>query len=103
MRIDKLLWFLRFCKSRGTAQTLVEAGHIRLNGMRIFRPAQGVKVGDVLVIPLGQGVLVIELLSVPARRGPPAEAQAFYRMLDGGAANPIAATQDNTPEGTTTP
>lgn len=103
MRIDKLLWFLRLSKSRGAAQELAATGHIRLNGSRITRAAQGVKAGDVLVIPLGKNVRVIELLELPVRRGPPAEAQGCYRVLDGGAANPIAADQDNTPEGTIEP
>ena len=82
MRLDKLLWFLRFTKTRGTAQNLVAAGHIRLNGRRIERTAQGVGIGDVLVLPLPQGVRVIELTAIPERRGPPSEAQSCYRMLD---------------------
>jgi ribosome-associated heat shock protein Hsp15 len=103
MRIDKLLWFLRLCKSRNAAQQLAEAGQVRLNRARVLRPAQAVKVGDVLVFPHGAAVLVIELLAVPDRRGPTAEAQACYRVLDAGAANPIAAAKDNSPEGITTP
>lgn len=82
MRLDKLLWFLRFTKTRGIAQSLVAAGHIRLNGRRIERAAQGVGIGDVLVLPLPHGVRVIELTAIPERRGPPTEARSCYRMLD---------------------
>lgn len=103
MRIDKLLWFLRFSKSRSAAHDLAATGQIRLNSARVSRAAQDVKVGDVLVIPLGTGVRVIELIALPNRRGPPIEAQGCYRALDGGAGNPIAAAQDNTPEGTIEP
>ena len=99
MRIDKLMWFLRLSKSRAAARQLVTAGHIRINRQRTTRAAQAVKPRDILVVPLGNGVQVIELLALPVRRGPPAEAQGCYRALDAGAANPIAAGQDNTPKG----
>lgn len=99
MRIDKLLWFLRLSRSRTAAWELVAAGHIRRNGTRVERTAQSVRPGDLLVVPLGNGVRVIELLALPMRRGPPAEAQGCYRTLDVAAGNPIAEGQDNSPEG----
>lgn len=82
MRIDKLLWFLRFSGSRGAAQDWVADGHIRLNGRRIERASADVKCGDVLVLPMRAHVKVIELISLPLRRGPALEAQACYRVLD---------------------
>jgi ribosome-associated heat shock protein Hsp15 len=91
MRIDKLLWYLRLARSRTVAQGLAEEGHIRLNGRRIDRSHQKIVVGDVLTIPLGHGVQVIELLTTPVRRGPAPEARAHYRVLDGTAGDPIAA------------
>lgn len=97
MRIDKLLWFLRLAKTRSAAQALVGEGHIRLNGRRVERCAQNVSAGDVLVLPVAQGVKVIALCALPARRGPAPEAQACYRVLDGSADNPIAAPENNSP------
>ena len=91
MRLDKLLWFLRFTKTRPQAQDLAEAGHIRLNGRRVERSAQPVQVGDVLVLPLASAVRVIEILALPPRRGPASEAQSCYRALDVGAEISIAA------------
>jgi ribosome-associated heat shock protein Hsp15 len=91
IRIDKLLWFLRFARTRGLAQDWVSAGHIRLNGRRVERAAQAVCVGDVLVLPIGNVVRVIALAAVPARRGPADEAQACYRVLDETRVFPIAA------------
>jgi len=102
MRIDKALWFLRFAKTRGAAQALVAEGHIRLNGRRVERAAQALAPGDVLVLPLPRAVLVVELLVLPGRRGPPAEAQACYRVLDERCANPIAGGKPM-PEGTDLP
>lgn len=91
MRIDKLLWFLRFARTRGIAQAMVGEGHIRLNGRRVERAHQGVGQGDIMVLPLPAGVRVVEVLALPQRRGPPSEAQSFYRVLDEARANPVAA------------
>lgn len=100
LRIDKLLFFLRITKTRGLARDWVEEGHIRINGRRIERAHHGVAAGDVLVFPLGSAVRVIEVLALPGRRGPAAEAQGCYRVLDEGAASPLARPQTDTPEGT---
>jgi ribosome-associated heat shock protein Hsp15 len=93
IRIDKLLWLLRFAKSRSLAQNLLEPGHVRLNGHRVTRCAQLVAAGDVLVLPLGHKVRVIEVITIPLRRGPASEALACYRVLDETAPYPIAAAK----------
>ena len=93
IRIDKLLWFLRFVKTRGLAQSVIEQGHVRLNGQRVTRCAQGVAAGDRLVLPLEPTIRVIEILTVPTRRGPAFEAQACYRVLDEATAFPIGAPE----------
>ena len=81
MRIDRLLCYLRFARTRSLAAKIVSKGHLRCNGERITRPSQQAHVGDVLTIPIGQSVRLIELLSVPPRRGRAREAQACYREL----------------------
>ena len=86
MRLDRLLFNLRFARSRSLAQRWIAEAHIRRNGERVVRQDQPVAVGDVLTLPLRSKVLVIELVALPARRGPPAEARACYRPLDGGRA-----------------
>lgn len=86
-----MLWYLRFAKSRSLAQAIVEQGHVRCNGLRVTRCAQNVGPGDRLVLPLGQNVRVIEVVTLPDRRGPAAEAAACYRVLDETHAYPIAA------------
>ena len=90
MRIDRLLFNLRFAKSRTLAQRWIAEGHIRRNGERVVRQDLAVAVGDVLTLPLRSAVLVIELLALPARRGPGSEARACYRPLDAGGAKGIA-------------
>ena len=97
MRIDKLLCFLRFTKTRGIAQRWIGEGHIRRNGERVARLDQPISAGDVLTLPLQQSVLVVEILHLPRRRGPAAEARACYRALDAGGAMAIA-TGETPPE-----
>ena len=81
IRLDKLLWYLRFARSRSIAQAMVAAGHIRLDGRRITRSSCAVHAGATLVLPVGERIEVVRLLSLPLRRGPATEAQACYERL----------------------
>jgi len=103
MRIDRLLWFLRFARSHGRAQKWVGEGHIRRNGARVSRLDQQVAPGDVLTLPLGSNVRVIEILSLPHRRGPAEQARTCYRELDAGTAIAIAGEKREPDEGHTRP
>ncbi|WP_147159435.1 RNA-binding S4 domain-containing protein [Novosphingobium sediminis] len=98
LRIDKLLWFLRFAGSRSLAQDWVAEGHIRLNGRRIERASTAVRCGDVLVLPLRSGVKVITVGHLPRRRGPVEEARGCYEVLDAAGTPPLAG-QGIQPEG----
>ena len=82
MRIDRLLCYLRFVKTRSQAQQLIERGHVRCNRRRVERTSHDVSVGDVLTFPLGKTVRIARILALPDRRGPTAEAQSCYRVLD---------------------
>lgn len=97
IRLDKLLWFLRFARSRSIAQAIVGAGHIRLDGRRITRSSCAVHVGQTLVLPIGEHIEVVRLLALPLRRGPPDEAQACYVRLDA-QAPPTGISAINAPE-----
>ena len=82
MRIDRLLYALRFAKSRTLAQRWIAESHIRRNGERVTRQDMPVAIGDVLTLPLKQKVVVIELLALPDRRGSAPLAQACYAETD---------------------
>ncbi len=82
IRIDRLLCLLRLTKTRSIAQRLIAEAHVRRNGERVTNDATRVGVGDILTLPLGDQVRVIELLAVPEKRGPPTEAQEHYRILE---------------------
>jgi len=82
IRLDKLLWYLRLARSRSIAQATIAAGHIRLDARRVTRPSCAVHAGQTLVLPVGEDIAVLRLVSLPVRRGPPREAQTCYRRLD---------------------
>ena len=82
MRIDKLLFFLRFAKSRTLAQSWAEAGHIRVNGRRVEKASVAISKGDVITMPIGEDVVTLKLLAMPDRRGPAIEAQFYYQLID---------------------
>jgi len=78
LRVDKWLWCARFYKTRRIAQEAVEGGHVQLNGERI-RASRQVKVGEQLQISRERERFLVEVLSIPLRRGPAAEARRLYR------------------------
>lgn len=94
IRLDKLLWYLRFARSRSIAQAMVAAGHIRLDGRRITRSSCAVHAGATLVLPVGERIEVIRLLSLPLRRGSATEAQACYERLGPAPADPAPSAID---------
>ena len=76
LRIDKLLWYLRFAHNRVMARKLAERGHVRLNGRRIER--------GILTVPQGQDVHVIRIIALPERRSSALQAQSCYEILQTG-------------------
>jgi ribosomal 50S subunit-recycling heat shock protein len=82
LRIDKWLWHARFCKTRAIAQARAESGLVRLNGQRVEKPSAAVRVGDVLTIPLPREALIVRVLALGIRRGPPSEARTLYETMD---------------------
>jgi ribosome-associated heat shock protein Hsp15 len=76
-RLDKWLWQARFYKTRSLATTAINGGKVRLNAERV-KPAHRVRIGDRLSLSLQGIVAEFEVLGLPERRGPPAEAQACF-------------------------
>jgi ribosome-associated heat shock protein Hsp15 len=83
LRLDKFLWFARIVKTRALAQALAEQGRLRLNGRVIDRAHAAVRPGDVLAFAQRGAVRVLRVESLPARRGPPADARRSYSELTG--------------------
>lgn len=81
MRIDKFLYSIRLIKSRTQAQALLDQGRTRIDGKRVEKPSEPVRVGSVIALPLRDQVRVIRVLALPTRRGPPPEARTCYEEL----------------------
>lgn len=81
MRIDRFLHCIRLTKSRTLAQALVETGHVRIDGKRVVKASEPVREGSIVALPLHGEIRIIEVLKIPARRGPAAEARTLYREL----------------------
>ena len=77
LRIDRWLFFCRMYKSRTQATDAVTGGHVKLNGERTS-PGARVKVGDKIDLIRHRLPYSLEVIAIPARRGPAKEAQACY-------------------------
>jgi ribosome-associated heat shock protein Hsp15 len=76
-RLDKWLWHCRFYKTRSLAIAAIGGGKVHLNAERV-KPAHRVRIGDRLSLSLDGIVAEFEILGLPRRRGPAAEAQTHY-------------------------
>lgn len=81
LRLDQFLVCARFCKTRAVAEALVEKHGVRINRHPTTKAHARVHVGDVLTIALPNGVKVLEILHLPARREGATLAQGCYREL----------------------
>ena len=90
MRVDRYLFFIRLAKSRTLAQAIIDEGHVRIDGRRVGKASEEVRVGSVVALPLHGQVRVLKVLCLPERRGPAAEARLCYEEL--GIDEPKAAT-----------
>lgn len=85
-RLDKWLWHARVVKARTSAASLVEGGHVRVNGVREKSPGHAVKPGDVITIALDRGVRLMKVIGFSERRGDATAARTLYEDLKPGAA-----------------
>jgi ribosome-associated heat shock protein Hsp15 len=88
VRIDRFLFFIRLVKSRTVAQGVIDAGYVRLDGRRVEKVSEEVRVGSTIALPLHGKVRILRVLALPSRRGPAPEARACYEELgidEGGA------------------
>ncbi|MBK7902230.1 MAG: RNA-binding protein [Proteobacteria bacterium] len=78
LRVDKWLWCTRFFKTRGLAQEAVDGGHVQIGGDRV-KASRMLKPGDRLQVTREREQYIVDVVSIPVRRGPAAEARQHYR------------------------
>ena len=81
MRIDRFLHCIRLVKSRTLAQGVIDSGYVRIDGKRVEKPSDTVKVGSVIALPLRDRIRILRVVELPQHRGPAAEARACYEEL----------------------
>ena len=52
VRIDRFLHCIRLVRSRTLAQAIIDEGHVRIDGRRVEKPTEEVRLGSVLALPL---------------------------------------------------
>ncbi len=80
-RIDKWLWHARVVRTRTSAASLVDAGHVRLNGDRVTAASRAVKAGDVITVALDRAVRVMKVTGFAERRGNADAASVLFEDL----------------------
>jgi ribosome-associated heat shock protein Hsp15 len=80
-RLDTWLWCARIRRQRADCARLVEQGAVRLNRLPTDKPHARLRVGDVLTLALPQSVVVLRVLELADRRGPPEEARTLYEVV----------------------
>ncbi len=80
-RVDKWLWHARLVKTRALAVVVVEGGKVRRNRERLTKPADQVRIGDVLTVTLPSRIAVVKVLGFAERRGSPDETVGLIEEL----------------------
>jgi ribosome-associated heat shock protein Hsp15 len=68
-------------RTRTSAATLVDAGHVRLDGVRVSANSQTVKAGDVVTIALDRTVRILKVTGFAERRGDAAAASVLFEDM----------------------
>jgi ribosome-associated heat shock protein Hsp15 len=81
VRLDRYLHCIRLVKSRTLAQAVIDQGHVRVDGKRVEKASEDVRIGSIVALPLHGRVRILKVLCLPERRGPAPEARACYEEL----------------------
>lgn len=82
MRLDRYLFFIRLVKSRTLAQSIIEEGKVRVDGRRVAKTSEEIRLGSLIALPLRGEVRVIRVTGLPSRRGPSPEARQHYQEIE---------------------
>ena len=82
MRLDRLLVFLRFARTRSIARSLIESGQMRLNSQRVTKTSRDVCVGDVITLAVRGEVCIARIEQLPDRRLSPTDASRAWSRIN---------------------
>lgn len=81
IRIDQLLFYLRFYKSRSIAIKEIEKGACKVNKNTIKKKNKLVYLNDIIEIKKKFSFKIIKINSLPLKRGPYKEAIQYYNDI----------------------
>lgn len=67
-RLDKWLWHARLSKTRTLAAAFIESGKVRINRVKVLKPSQTVKPGDVITAVFHGHPRVVKVIGIVERR-----------------------------------
>ena len=71
-------------RTRSAAAALVEAGHVRVNGIRVLAPSHVLRTRDVVTLALDRSIKVMRVIGFAERRGDATAARALYELVSRG-------------------
>ena len=80
-RIDKWLWHARIVRTRTLASELVAKGKVRIDKRRISRASQSVHIGNIVTVPQGDCIRVLEVIGFVVRRVSAPKVSELYEDL----------------------
>ena len=81
MRIDDYLSSVFLIKRRTVAKEWIQGGKVRLNGSRT-KPAHDINPGDLIDIYYKNHRITVEVLEVPGKSIPKAQAENYYKLIE---------------------
>ena len=78
LRLDRLLVYLRFARTRSAARAMIEGRSLRRNRKHVSRASENVAIGDVLTLVVGGEVRIVEITALPTRRASATLAKTYY-------------------------
>ncbi len=81
MRIDDYLSTVFLIKRRTVAKEWIQGGKVRLNGSRT-KPAHDINPGDLIDIYYKNHRITVEVLEVPGKSIPKAQAENYYKLIE---------------------
>ncbi len=78
LRIDKWMWYARFCKTRTLAQALCTEGRVTVNEEKVQKPNRLIRIGDRISIVTGPTKRTVTVQALATRRGSASKAVLLY-------------------------
>jgi len=82
MRLDKWLYYSRFCKTRAGSNSVCNNGDVLVNTFKKFNSSYNLLINDIITLIKDEEIKVIKVLSLPKNRISPKEVNKIYEILN---------------------